>query len=58
VKVEMSDHSPRLDPVCGLGEHSRAILEELGYDDDAIGDLVARGVVVDGSAVASVEASR
>jgi crotonobetainyl-CoA:carnitine CoA-transferase CaiB-like acyl-CoA transferase len=52
VKVEMSEQSPRLDPVCGLGEHSRAILEELGYDGDAIDDLVARGLVVDGSAVA------
>jgi crotonobetainyl-CoA:carnitine CoA-transferase CaiB-like acyl-CoA transferase len=58
VKVEMSDHSPRLDPVCGLGEHSRAILEELGYDDDAVGDLVAHGIVVDGSAAVSIEASR
>jgi hypothetical protein len=44
--------------VCGLGEHSRAILEELGYDDDAVGDLVAHGIVVDGSAAVSIEASR
>jgi crotonobetainyl-CoA:carnitine CoA-transferase CaiB-like acyl-CoA transferase len=36
VKIEMSENPPRLAPVCGLGEHSRAILEELGYDRDAI----------------------
>jgi crotonobetainyl-CoA:carnitine CoA-transferase CaiB-like acyl-CoA transferase len=58
VKVEMSANPPRLDPVCGLGEHSRAILEELGYDGDAIDDLVARGLVIDGSAVGSVKVSR
>jgi len=28
-----------------LGEHSRAILAEAGYDDAAIDDLIARGIV-------------
>ena len=58
VKVEMSANPPRLDPVCGLGQHSRVILEELGYGGDVIDDLVARGLVIDGSTVASVEVSR
>jgi crotonobetainyl-CoA:carnitine CoA-transferase CaiB-like acyl-CoA transferase len=40
------------------GAHTDAILEELGYDDDAVGDLVAHGIVVDGSAAVSIEASR
>ncbi len=58
VKIELSGSTPRLAPVCGLGEHSRAILEELGYEPDAIDTLVARGLVIDGSDVSSVEASR
>jgi crotonobetainyl-CoA:carnitine CoA-transferase CaiB-like acyl-CoA transferase len=58
VKVEMSGSAPRVDPVCGLGQHSCAILEELGYDGDAIDDLVARGLVIDGSEVAPLEVSR
>jgi crotonobetainyl-CoA:carnitine CoA-transferase CaiB-like acyl-CoA transferase len=28
-----------------LGEHSRAILTEAGYDAAAIDDLIARGIV-------------
>ncbi len=28
-----------------LGQHSRAILAEAGYDDAAIDDLIARGIV-------------
>jgi crotonobetainyl-CoA:carnitine CoA-transferase CaiB-like acyl-CoA transferase len=58
VKVELSASTPRLAPVCGLGEHSRAILEELGYEPEAIDTLVARGLVIDGGRVGSVEASR
>jgi crotonobetainyl-CoA:carnitine CoA-transferase CaiB-like acyl-CoA transferase len=58
VKVDLSDATPRLAPVCGLGEHSVRILTELGYDAGAIDDLVTRGLVVDGSAVASADASR
>jgi crotonobetainyl-CoA:carnitine CoA-transferase CaiB-like acyl-CoA transferase len=58
VKVDLSDSTPRLAPVCGLGEHSRAILEELGYETDAIDTLVARGLVIDGSTDAPVEAHR
>lgn len=33
-----------------LGEHSRAILREAGYDEAAIADLVARGVVRESTA--------
>lgn len=32
-------------PAPDLGEHSRAVLAELGYDDDAINGLAARGVI-------------
>ncbi len=31
-----------------LGEHSRAILHELGYTEELVADWVARGVVIDG----------
>jgi crotonobetainyl-CoA:carnitine CoA-transferase CaiB-like acyl-CoA transferase len=35
-------------PVCGLGEHSRQLLEELDYGAAEIEQLVAAGVIVDG----------
>jgi len=47
-KVSFSGSKPRLAPACAAGEHSRAILAELGYDDDAIARLVAAGVTSDG----------
>jgi itaconate CoA-transferase len=37
----MSGLEPRMDPVPALGEHTRAILAELGYDDERIGRLTA-----------------
>lgn len=33
------ESNPRMDPVPSLGEHTNAILHELGYDDRAIGRL-------------------
>jgi itaconate CoA-transferase len=36
---------PRMDPVPALGQHSDAILAELGYDRDAVAKLRATGVV-------------
>lgn len=36
---------PRMDAVPALGQHSHAILAELGYDDDAIADLGRQGVI-------------
>ena len=36
---------PRLDPVPGLGEHSAAILRELGYADAAIDEMRRDGVI-------------
>jgi itaconate CoA-transferase len=36
---------PRMDPVPALGQHTDAILAELGYDRAAIAQLRSRGVV-------------
>ena len=41
---EMSESAPALAP--GLGEHTRAVLQGLDFDDDAIDALLADGVVV------------
>ena len=40
-----SAFTPRMDPVPGLGEHSAAILEELGFSRDDQARLAAAGVV-------------
>ncbi|HEX7053690.1 MAG TPA: CaiB/BaiF CoA-transferase family protein [Burkholderiales bacterium] len=37
--------APRMDPVPGVGEHTRAILAELGYADEAIERLAQAGVI-------------
>ena len=39
------DVTPRMDPMPALGEHSDAILRELGYDDSAIARLRADGAI-------------
>jgi len=39
------DPAPRMDPVPALGEHTEAILRELGYDDAAIDALASRRIV-------------
>lgn len=36
---------PRMDPVPALGEHSEAILKELGYADDKVAELKSGGVI-------------
>lgn len=36
---------PRMDPVPGLGEHTEAVLQELGYDTAALDALRQRGVL-------------
>jgi itaconate CoA-transferase len=36
---------PRMDPIPGVGQHTDAILGELGYGPDAIAKLHARGVI-------------
>ncbi len=45
-------HNPR--PAPGLGEHSTAILRELGYTDGDVDALVASGLIIDSSAGAPV----
>jgi crotonobetainyl-CoA:carnitine CoA-transferase CaiB-like acyl-CoA transferase len=46
-KVRLSANPPRIVPPSALGEHTRPILHELGYTDDAVDDLVERGLVVE-----------
>jgi crotonobetainyl-CoA:carnitine CoA-transferase CaiB-like acyl-CoA transferase len=46
-KVRFSESVPRIVPPCALGEHTRTVLHELGYADDAVDDLIARGVAVE-----------
>jgi crotonobetainyl-CoA:carnitine CoA-transferase CaiB-like acyl-CoA transferase len=41
---DMPDRQPATAP--RVGEHSRAVLDRLGYDADAIADLLAAGVVI------------
>ena len=36
---------PRMDPVPAIGEHTDAILAELGYEQEAIAKLRAAGVI-------------
>src|SRR5690606_10663733 len=38
-------YAPRMDGVPGLGEHTQAILAELGWSDDAIEDLRRKGAI-------------
>jgi crotonobetainyl-CoA:carnitine CoA-transferase CaiB-like acyl-CoA transferase len=46
-KVRLSANPPRIVPPSALGEHTRPILHELGYTEEAIDDLVERGLVVE-----------
>ena len=41
----LSDFEPRMDAVPAMGEHTRAILAELGYRDEEIEKLAAEGIV-------------
>jgi crotonobetainyl-CoA:carnitine CoA-transferase CaiB-like acyl-CoA transferase len=45
----MEKVKPRMAP--GVGQHTVEVLRSLGYTDDAIDELVRRGVAMDGSAV-------
>jgi itaconate CoA-transferase len=36
---------PRMDPIPGLGEHTRSVLTELGYSADEISHFAAQGAV-------------
>src|SRR5262249_26274782 len=47
VPVEFSLRPGRLAPACAIGQHTRALLAELGYAEDEIRSLLARGVVSD-----------
>jgi itaconate CoA-transferase len=41
----LSEFEPRMDPVPALGQHTRAILSELGYTPQAIEDLGRSGTI-------------
>ncbi len=43
-KVGFEGFANRLAPACAAGEHTRAILAELGYDEESIDRLAAAGV--------------
>jgi crotonobetainyl-CoA:carnitine CoA-transferase CaiB-like acyl-CoA transferase len=45
VKIEFERMSSRLGPAAAIGEHSRALLGEIGYPADRIEQLVSEGVV-------------
>jgi crotonobetainyl-CoA:carnitine CoA-transferase CaiB-like acyl-CoA transferase len=46
-KVRLSASPARMVPPCAVGEHTRPVLRELGYSEEAVDDLVRRGVVVE-----------
>lgn len=41
----LSGFAPRMDAIPALGEHSRAILAELGYSEAEVGRLAASGTI-------------
>jgi crotonobetainyl-CoA:carnitine CoA-transferase CaiB-like acyl-CoA transferase len=43
--IQLSDTPSLALPFCDLGEHSRSLLAEHGYDETAIEELVASGAV-------------
>jgi crotonobetainyl-CoA:carnitine CoA-transferase CaiB-like acyl-CoA transferase len=43
--VRLSRARPTLGPGCTIGQHTDAVLHELGYDDERIADLRDRGVI-------------
>ena len=42
--LEFSEHPTPIEPAAELGSHTEAILQFLGYSDEAIADLDARGI--------------
>jgi crotonobetainyl-CoA:carnitine CoA-transferase CaiB-like acyl-CoA transferase len=43
--LNLSASEPRLEPLPSLGQHTEAILQELGYTAQQIGQLRAQGVI-------------
>jgi formyl-CoA transferase len=43
--INLDGIEPRMDPIPALGEHTSAILQELGYRSDEISRLEAEGAV-------------
>jgi itaconate CoA-transferase len=41
----LSGFEPRMEPIPALGEHTRAILGELGYAKEALDAFAASGVI-------------
>jgi itaconate CoA-transferase len=43
--LNLDGFDPRMDPIPGVGEHTRSVLTELGYRADEISHLAAQGAV-------------
>jgi len=43
--LNLDGFDPRMDPIPGVGEHTRSVLTELGYSADEISHLAAQGAV-------------
>jgi itaconate CoA-transferase len=43
--LNLDGFDPRMDPIPGVGEHTRSVLTELGYSADEISHLAAQGAI-------------
>jgi itaconate CoA-transferase len=42
--ISVAGREPRMDPIPSVGQQTRSVLTELGYDDDAVEELAAGGL--------------